>query len=427
MATSKRPTGAETVTVIGAGLAGLACAVRLHESGARVQILEASDQVGGRVRTDVVDGFLLDRGFQVYLDAYREAGQLLDLQALRLQRFEPGALVWKHGKLWPVMDVFRRPGCLLSSAAAPVGSLFDKLRVALLRRRLLGKPIDVIWQEPEQSTHDYLRACGFSERMIDDFFRSFYGGIFLEDGLDTSSRIFEFTFRMFAEGSATLPARGMQAIPTQLAARIPEGTIRLDCPVQGLEGTTALLEGGERVEADQLVVATDGDSARRLVPAMLVGQPELAWNSVSCIYFAAQAAPVSKPLIVLRGDRRGLVNNLCVPSLVAPGYAPAGQSLISVSVLGDHSGAADLAGQVVAELVDWFGEQVHGWRHLRTEHIPRALPIDPPGHRALRLDDGSLHVCGDYTTSGSIEGAIQSGLRVAGAVIAAGRDGRGGH
>lgn len=403
------------VVVIGAGLAGLSCAVRLQERGVPVQLLEASDRVGGRVRTDEVDGFLLDRGFQVYLDAYRQAGRLLDLDALDLRRFEPGAYVWKGGKLRTVMDVFRRPGSLVSSAIAPVGSLCDKLRVALLRHRLLGKSTDAIWQEPEQSTQDYLRDFGFSAAMIDDFFRGFYGGIFLEDRLATSSRIFEFTFRMFSRGYATLPALGMQAIPEQLAARLPQHAIRLGCRVEGLQGTTVLLEGGDRLEASRVVVATDGARARQLVPEAVAEEPQ--WNSVSCVYFAARRPPVSKPLIVLRGDRRGLVNNLSVPSVVAPQYAPPGQSLVSVSVLGDHRGTGDLAGKVSLELVDWFGQEVRAWRHLRTEHILRALPVNPPGNRAAPPAQGLVHLCGDHRTSGSIEGAIQSGLRVGAEIL----------
>ncbi len=380
-------------------------------------ILEGGDAVGGRVRTDLVGGFLLDRGFQVFLDAYPEAGALLDKQSLDLRPFKPGALVFAQGRLRRVMDVFREPRHLLTSALAPIGSMADKLRVALLKWRLSRTSIEEIAAHEDVTTEAYLQKNGFSSRMVDGFFRSFYGGIFLERELRTSSRMFEFTFKMFSQGSATLPARGMGEIPRQLALRLPEGTIRLREKVTEVKAGQVVLDSGEHLTGHAIVVATDASTAAKLLPNL--GGTEPAWRSVTCLYFAASRSPMREAIIALNGSGSGLVNNVCVPSDVAPGYAPMGQSLISISVLGMPE-TANLEAQVIAEMESWFGNQVREWRHLRTEQIKRALPEQPPDvgmtGPGFREQDG-IYVCGDHQWSASIEGAIISGSRTADAIL----------
>lgn len=399
--------------VIGAGLAGLAAAVRLHEAGREVLVLEASDAVGGRVRTDEIDGFLLDRGFQVYLDAYPESGSLLDLASLDLHPFEPGALVWKHGKLRRIMDVFRRPSHLPETALQPVGSPLDKLRVARMRWRLLRKTPEAIWSAPQRTTIDLLRGEGFSEGFIDEFFRGFYGGVFLEDLLVTSSRMFEFTFSLFARGSATLPGKGMQSIPGQLAARLRAGMIRLKTPVRAIEGMRVRTDEGE-ITARHLILATDGTDAASLIPERSAPR----WNGTTCLQFAAPAPPFPDRLIALRGDRTGLIHHLCVPSNIAPGYAPRGSALISVSIIGPGGDAADLEEKVRRELLDWFGSGTDSWQMLALQRIARSLPANSPGNHATLSRSGGVLLCGDHTRSASIEGAIGSGLAAAEAVLA---------
>jgi protoporphyrinogen oxidase len=252
--------------------------------------------------------------------------------------------------------------------------------------------------------------------MIDGFFRAFYGGIFLERELRTSSRMFEFTFQMFADGYATLPAKGMQSIPEQLAARLPSGGIRLNAAVCSVEERAVVLETGERWEADAVVVATDAKTAGRLLPE--AGVDEVAWRAVTGIYFSAPRSPLNEAIIALNGDGDGLVNNVCVISDVVPEYAPAGKSLISVSVLGVDE-TSDLEMRVQEELEAWFGPQVRAWEHLRTDRIKQALPEQPrmPLNEGIRKQNG-VFLCGDYCTSASIEGAIVSGKDTAAAVLA---------
>jgi len=405
------------VLIVGAGMAGLACAVQLHRAGQEVCIFEASDTVGGRVRTDKVDGFLLDLGFQVYLDRYPETGKLLDLEALDLKAFEPGALIYRDGRLHRLMDVFRRPASAWSSVTAPVGSLADKLRVGLMRMKILNSSFEAIAVREDRSTETYLRDCGFSEAIIDRFFRSFYGGIFLERALRTSSRMFEFTFKLFGQGSATLPARGMGEIPKQLAALLPDGSIQLNQAVQAVGIDSITLESGERIQGCATVVATDGSAAHALLPELEGPAPE--WRSVTTLYFAADRSPIREAIICLNGSGSGTVNNVCVISDAAPCYAPEGQSLLSVSVLGLVE-ADDLVEQVRSELLEWFGPEVSSWRHLRTDHIRRGLPQQlPNGSAPNSINQAGVWVCGDHLSSASIEGAVVSGKQTAAAILAA--------
>lgn len=406
---------APEVIIIGAGLSGLACALELINNGLTVQLLERSDAPGGRVRTDNVQGFLLDRGFQVYLDAYPNAGQLLDLPALSLQPFEPGAILFGKGKRHRLMDVFRRPRHLLSSALSPIGSVVDKALVAKLRFSLQLSSLTKIQQRKDTTTEEYLQKFGFSKGMIDRFFRSFYGGIFLEHKLSTSSRMFEFTFKMFTEGSATLPAKGMEEIPRQLAARLPAGTLRCSTAVAKIDGHEVTLESGETLTSKHLVLAVPTDDAQKLLPSLAI--PETKWRSVTNCYFAAKSSPLNEAIIALSSDPASLINNVCVPSDVSASYAPVGKALISVSILGLHHEDSLLA-RVLSELREWFGEEVADWQHLRTDSIPRALPEQSPHTKRPAQSLNGIHLCGDQHTTPSIEGAITSGQLTAKKVLA---------
>lgn len=394
--------------IIGGGLAGLAAATRLRESGREFALLEASDRLGGRVRTDEVGGFLLDRGFQVYLDAYPTASRLFDHGSLGLCAFDAGALVWKKGQLHRLMDVFRHPRHLLETARSPVGTLLDKLRVARLRHRLRRSTLDEIWTRPESTTYDLLRDEGFSAAMIDEFFGGFYGGIFLEETLITSSRMFEFTFSMFARGRATLPAAGMQALPAQLAARLPDDAIHLDTTVTAIDGHIVHTPRGDWT-ADHVILAVDASACERIFPSHY----HPIWRSTTCLYYSAPEAPYPDRLIALRGDRGGLIHHLAVLSNVQPTYAPAGRALISVTLIEEHLPDKDLASRVAEELADWFGPATLAWELLRCETIREALPIDAPGHQVDLPRKSTVRICGDHTLSASIEGAVLSGLRAA--------------
>jgi phytoene dehydrogenase-like protein len=408
------------VYVVGAGLAGLRCARRLHEKGVAATVLEASDGVGGRVRTDRVDDFLLDRGFQVLLTAYPEAREALDYRELELHPFYPGALVRTGGRFVTVADPFRRRWDGLRTALSPVGSLGDKLKVASLRRRVTAGSLEELFARPETTTREALAADGFSDTIVERFFRPLFGGVLLDRELGTSSRMFEFVYRMLAVGDVAIPTRGMNAIPEQLAGGLPPDCVRLGQRVTAVGDGGLTLVNGDKLKASAVVVATDGPTASGL----LGGEPPApASMAATCLYFAADSAPVDEPVIVLDGDGEGPVNNLCVPSGVAPTYAPPGAALISAAVL-DRPGlpkAADLEAAVLGQLADWFGSAVVGWRHLATYHIPHAQPAQPPGaldppQRPVRIRPG-LYLCGDHRDNASINGALASGRRTADTVL----------
>jgi phytoene dehydrogenase-like protein len=405
------------VLIIGAGLAGLCCAKRLAEAGIAFQILEASDGIGGRVRTDEFEGFRLDRGFQVLLSAYPEARQVLDFSALDLRKFSPGAFSWYAGRMNLIVDPWRTPGKWGDALRSDFATLSDKLRMARLRTRLKGTSIEKIFKRPDHPTKFALESAGFSQEIIRHFFKPFLGGILLDGELKTSSRMFEFVFKMLSEGNTCVPARGMGVIPVQIAEKFPSGAVRLNSRVEALRENEITVAGGETLRARAIVVATEGPEA-----AHLVGEAEPASRSVSCFYFSADEPPVRGPLLALNGDGAGPVNNFAVMSEVAPSYAPAGKSLISVSVLGSQELTdVQLSGFIIAQMKQWFGEVARSWRFLKSYKIPHAQPQQFPGaleppERSVRVRPG-VYVCGDHRDNASIHGAMHSGRRAAQAVI----------
>lgn len=412
--------GAPDTLVIGAGLAGLATACRLHEAGRPVLVLEAADAVGGRVRTDVVEGFRLDRGFQVLLTAYPEARALLDYPGLDLRAFEPGALIRARGGWHTFGDPWRRPLTSLGTLLAEVGSLADKLRIAKLRQRLVSEEPAERYRRPEATTARYLAQLGFSDDVVARFFRPFLAGIFLDPDLTASSRMFEFVFRMFSLGDGAIPARGMQAIPEQLAARLPPGTIRLATRVVAIDGDTLRLQSGETLRARAIVAAAGPATPTLARPP----KPARAWRAVTCLYFAADRAPEpAGRYLVLNGEREGPVNNLSVPTNLAPELAPAGKALVSATVLGTPADPDDaLEGSVRQQLGRWYGaEVVRGWRRLALYRIREALPAQgPPWYTApewpVRVRPG-LYAAGDTMDTASIDGALGSGRIAARAIM----------
>jgi phytoene dehydrogenase-like protein len=408
------------VVIVGAGLAGLACARVLTKANIACAVLEASDDVGGRVRSDVVDGFILDRGFQILLTAYPEAIEMLDYDALDLRRFQPGALVHVDGRIDYVADPLRAPRALLSTVRAPIGTWLDRVRVAQTTLQARTGDARDLLRRPDRSTLAELQRIGFSPRIIETFFRPLFSGIQLDPDLEVSSRRFWIIWRMLATGDAAVPATGMGAIPRQLADTLPPSTVQLNARVSEVRDSSVVLASGERIDARAVVVATEGPEASRLL-----GLPTVASRQVSALWFAAPEPPFREPVLLLDGTSRGPMRNLAVMSNVASTYAPRDQSLIVAAIPEGRSdrdtcaSETELLNATRAQLRELFGTQADRWTHLHTHRIRHAQPDQPaPLHprQRVRLHEG-LYVCGDHRDTGSIQGALYSGRRTAELVL----------
>jgi len=405
------------VTIVGAGLAGLRCAGLLAEQGMKVEVHEASDGVGGRARTDEKDGFLLDRGFQVLLTAYPEARRALDFDALGLGGFEPGAMIRMDGGFSRFSDPLRRPRTAPAALRSPVATLADKLRLGWMRQELVSAKPSRILSRTDRTAREALEARGFSDGVIDRFFRPFFGGVFIDPDLQTSSRLMEIFFRWFSSGDAALPAGGMGAMAAQLSDRLKPGTVNFGHRVAEVRPDGFRLEDGEWRPASAVVVATEEREACRLLGT----EPPGVNRTTTCVYFDAPESEIDGRLLVLAPPGEGPINELAIPSAVCPGYAPPGRSLISVSAVGEQARRDDLLESVTAQLGGWFGrDTVDGWRHLATRRIDYALPDFGPGRFVSgglqpELESG-LFVCGDHRESPSIQGALVSGRKAAEAV-----------
>ena len=396
------------VVIVGAGLAGLSASRFLTAAGIDVHILEASDGVGGRVRTDHVDGFTLDRGFQILLTAYPELKKQFDVDALNLQPFDPGALVWINGKGKVFSDPLRRPKSFVATAVAPIGSVVDKIRLATLRLSVTRGNGAALLSHPDITTAKMLSGRGFSPKMIQRFFTPLVGGIQLDPQLTASRRMFDVVFRMLNQGDAVVPAAGMSAISEQLASHTPTEKIHLNTRVANVTSQSVLTESGHTISSKAVIVAVEGPAA-----AKLTGIAPVQSRSVSCVYFASNSAPTDKKLIILDGTGKGPVLNIAVMSNIAPTYAPVGQHLIAAALpgcIGDD--VEDIARQ---QLQAMFGAQVESWRHLRTYRIEHGQPDQSPPFnpkKKQKLDNG-IFVCGDHRDTASSQGALYSGRRCA--------------
>jgi phytoene dehydrogenase-like protein len=408
------------VIIVGAGLAGLACATRLGKAGVDWLLLEASSGPGGRVATEVTpEGYRLDRGFQVLLDSYPTARRLLDLPALEPRYFQSGALMVGEGREERLLNPLRHPEGLLPAISGKSFSLREKASLAIHAAfQILRSDDALLRRETGRSSMEELRRLGLDGAALEKFLRPFFAGVFLDNDLGTDSSVLRYDLKKFSLGRALLPARGMGEITRQLASRLPAGRQRYDSPVASLEWkgnrvAALILHQGERIPCDAVVLATDEEASRRLL-----GLPSgRSWCSTSTLYFTGAEPLYDGALIVLPEGRERIVRHFTDLTNVAPEYAPPGRRLLSATILNHPEGDAQAAAR--AEITAHF-PAFQEWDFLKEVRIRRAIPSQTPGFHSLRpplQPAANVLLAGDQVSTAGIDSALASGLRTADDVV----------
>lgn len=398
------------IHIIGGGISGLIAAKTLEDFGFSPIILEGSDRLGGRVKTDVVEGFQLDHGFQVLLSNYPAALKYLNFDALELQEFKSGAAIFKKGNLSYIGDPVRDSSVLLTTVFSRVGTLKDKWRIFCLQNELKKKSIQKIFSSKEQTTMDYLKDYGFSSKIIRNFFKPFFAGIFLEEQLVTSSRMFEFVFKMFAEGMAVLPKKGIEEIPKQLASQLSKTKIELNKKVKSIREKQIALEDGAIIETDYLIVATEASSL-----LSNLSNQQIEWKSCDTLYFKTPNRNIEKSFIGLIANEEALINNLFFHSSLEMENKGV-EELLSVTIVKNHSlSEKELISRIKEELKRECG--IKNLTFLKQYKIPKALPKlhnlqyeVAPSETQLKE---RIFLAGDVQLNGSLNAAMLSGEKAA--------------
>jgi protoporphyrinogen oxidase len=396
------------ITIIGAGISGLITAIELEKLGFHPTVIEATDRVGGRVKTDIVDGFQLDHGFQVLLEAYPKAQKYLDYKNLELQKLIPGAVIYKNGKTTLIGDPLRDFSLLIPTIVANVGSIKDKLAIFKLNLELKNKSIEAIFEAEQLTTLQYLKNKGFSDRIIQNFFKPFFTGIFLETELHTSSAMFEFTYKMFGEGLAVIPKEGIQAISNQLKSQLTTTQFRFNTKVKTVEEGRILLEDNSIIVSDIIIIATDASKIVAL-------EKPNGWKACDTLYFEVEQSTLKKPIIGLLADSDALINNIFYTTSI-PNNNTSKAEVLSVTIVKNHTlDQTDLINRVKTELKNNCG--IITKRFIKRYTIKKALPniehVDNNGGEAKFKFSDTIYLAGDTQLNGSLNAAMTSGELVA--------------
>lgn len=402
------------IHIIGAGVSGLIAARVLEDNGFSPVVIEATDRVGGRVKTDIIDGYQLDHGFQVLLTAYPAAKKYLNFEALELQKFLPGATIFSNGNTKTIGDPLRDLSLLIPTLSSGIGTISDKVKVLKLNQLLKKTSLSEIFVKPEKTTLQYLLDFGFSEEMISKFFKPFFSGIFLEPKLETSSRMFEFVYKMFGEGYASLPKAGIEAIPKQLLQNLNNTTFKFDTKVASIKDGEITLEDNTKLESHFTIVAAE---ASNLISNLK--NQSIEWKSCHTLYFETESRVLIKPLIGLIPKDGTLINNIFYHTSLDTA-ATANKELLSVTVIDNQNLSNEkLIERVKIELKEHCN--IHSCKFIKHYNIPMALPkLKDIQYEMLASETRlttSLFLAGDTQLNASLNAAMISGERAALGVI----------
>ncbi|MEV8312867.1 NAD(P)/FAD-dependent oxidoreductase [Streptomyces sp. NPDC059900] len=420
------------VVIVGAGVAGLSAAHQLTRAGVTTVVLEAAPYVGGRMSTEKVDGFRLDRIGQLLTTSYPELRRTPGLDALVLRPFVPGVLVHSDGRHHRAVEPTgpRRARGALTAARAlaaaprgprttrtaprttPLGGALDQARLGAALARLAATPPERLMTRPELPAAKALFSRGLPARTVNGFLRPLLSALLCDPDLTTSSRCADLALHSFARGRLCLPEGGAEVLPELLAAALPPGTIRTGVRVTAVSTTSVTTADHGEVNCRAVLLATDAHAAAGLLPGLRVPP----FHQVTVLHHAAPQPPLAEPALLLDADRSGPVAHTAVVSLVDPSRAPSGRALISSTVLGPPPDER----AVLAHLADLYGTSTAGWETLAVHHTRDAVPAMPPPHdlrRPVRLLAG-LYVCGAHRDTSTVQGALYSGRRAARAALA---------
>jgi hypothetical protein len=384
------------VAIIGGGLAGLAAAIYLNRKSIEFDLFEASNTLGGRVATEELSGFMLDKGFQVFLDSYEEARAIIDFDELGLEKASSGAMIRNNGRWKKFGNPLKRISDALPTLFSRVGNLKDKFLIYKLSREVARTSEAEIQLKTNLSTYSFLQKYGFSIGMIENFFKPFFGGVFLDFKLETSSRLFLYLFKKFAEGNATLPKEGMQAIVKAMQVQLPAKSIHLNTEID-------LNNVGDYKAT---IVAINKSSLK----VNMAGE----FNGTSCLYFSCDTVSLSDSNYLHLNPAKGLVRHVCFLNRIQPSYAPTGKDLLSVTVNFDENTDEK---EVEGELAALFGNQLKGLKFIKAFHIPEALSFYNGEMTGVAKNAKGQIICGDHTLYPSINAAIKSGRLAAEIVL----------